>query len=112
MGGRGVIGIQPPLHKEKKCLPQISVYAPNFIPPNARAYKVINLGGGAKFARSVFFIFLESQNQAIRTSFLDLQSSPIKIWGKLVKWFLSYDRTNKQTNRNYNFIYNDNLFGT
>ena len=32
-----------------------------------------------------------------------------QIWGKSVKWFMSYDRTNnqtnKQTNRDYNFIH-------
>ena len=43
---------------------------------------------------------------------MGLPSSPIKIWGKSVQWFLSYDRTNKhtdrQTNRDYNFINKDN----
>ena len=34
-----------------------------------------------------------------------LPDSPIKIWGKSVKGFLSYDRKNKQTNIDYNFIY-------
>ena len=34
-----------------------------------------------------------------------LSSSPIKILGKSVEGFLSYDRTNKQTNRDFNFIY-------
>ena len=34
-----------------------------------------------------------------------LPSSPIKILGKSVKGFMSYDRTYKQTdNRDYNFI--------
>ena len=32
-------------------------------------------------------------------------SFPIKIWGKSAQRFLSYDRKNKQTNRDYNFIY-------
>ena len=36
-----------------------------------------------------------------------IPSSPMKIWGKSVNMFLSYDRTNKQTNRDYNFIYID-----
>ena len=40
-----------------------------------------------------------------------LQSFPIKIWGKSVQGFLSYDRTTKQTNehpnRDYNFIFLD-----
>ena len=36
---------------------------------------------------------------------MGLLSSPIKIRGKPVKGFMSYDRTNKQSNRNYNFIY-------
>ena len=30
---------------------------------------------------------------------MGLTSSPIKIWGKSVQGFLSYDRTNKQTPR-------------
>ena len=30
----------------------------------------------------------------------------IKIWGKSAKGFLSYAGTYKQTNRDYNFIYN------
>ena len=51
---------------------------------------------------------LESQNQAKNIS-VGLPSSPIKIWGKSVQGFLSYDQTNKQTdtmtNRDYNFIY-------
>ena len=38
---------------------------------------------------------------------VDLPSYPIKIWGKSVKGFLSYDLTNKQTNRDYNFIHRD-----
>ena len=38
-----------------------------------------------------------------------LPSSPIKIWGKSVEGFLSYDRTNKHTNRYYNFIFIDIL---
>ena len=36
---------------------------------------------------------------------MGLLSSPIKIRGKPVKGSMSYDRTNKQSNRNYNFIY-------
>ena len=32
-------------------------------------------------------------------------SSPVKILGKSVNGFLRYDRTNKQTNRDYYFIY-------
>ena len=32
---------------------------------------------------------------------------PNQMWGKSVHGFLSYGRTNKQTNRDYNFIYID-----
>ena len=38
---------------------------------------------------------------------MGLSSSPIKIWDKSVQGYLIYDRTNKQTNRDYNFIYID-----
>ena len=38
-----------------------------------------------------------------------LPRSAIKIWGKSVEGFLRYDRTNKQINRDYNFIYIDIL---
>ena len=38
---------------------------------------------------------LESQNQTKNIS-VGLPSSPIKIWGKSVQGFLSYDRTNKK----------------
>ena len=41
---------------------------------------------------------LESQNRAENIP-VSLSSSPIKIWGKSVQGFLSYDRINKQTNR-------------
>ena len=41
---------------------------------------------------------LESQNQAKNVPG-GLPSSPIKINGKSVQGFLSYDRTNKQTDR-------------
>ena len=41
---------------------------------------------------------LESQNPAKNIPF-GLPSSPIKMWGKSVQGFLSYDQTNKQTNR-------------
>ena len=34
-----------------------------------------------------------------------LPRSPIKIWGKSVQGFLSYDRTTKQTKKDNNFIY-------
>ena len=47
---------------------------------------------------------LESQNQA-KNIHVFLPSSPIKIGGKSSNWFLSYDRTYKQTNRDYYFIY-------
>ena len=50
---------------------------------------------------------LESQNQAKNIP-VGLPSSPIKIWGKSVQGFRSYERTIKQTdrqaNRDYNFI--------
>ena len=46
---------------------------------------------------------IESQNQAQNIP-VALSSYPIKIWVKSVQWFLSYDRTNKQT-RDYNFLY-------
>ena len=46
---------------------------------------------------------LESQNQVKNIS-VGLPSSPIKICGESDKGFLSYDRTPKQTNRDYNFI--------
>ena len=36
---------------------------------------------------------------------MGLETSSIKILGKTVQWFMSYDRTTKQTNRDYNFIY-------
>ena len=49
---------------------------------------------------------LESQNQA-KNILVDLPSSQIKIWRKSVQGSLSYDRTNKKTNRDYNFIYID-----
>ena len=39
---------------------------------------------------------LESLNQT-KDNPVGLPSYPIKIWGKLVQGFLSYDRTNKQT---------------
>ena len=52
----------------------------------------------------------ESQSQAKNIPVV-LPSSPIKIRGKSVKGFLSYDRTNKQpdrqTNKDYIFIYKD-----
>ena len=39
-----------------------------------------------------------------------LPGYPNKIWGKSVSGLLGYDRTNKQTNRDYNFIYIDYIF--
>ena len=36
---------------------------------------------------------------------LVLSCLTIKIWGELIKLFVSYDRTYKQTNRYYCFIY-------
>ena len=47
---------------------------------------------------------IKSQNQAENIPVV-LPCSPIKIWGKSVKVLLSYDRTYKQTNEEYNFIY-------
>ena len=46
---------------------------------------------------------LDSQTQA-KYILVFLSSSPIEFWGKSVKGFLSYDGTNKQTDRDYNFI--------
>ena len=46
---------------------------------------------------------LESQNQALNIPVV-LTSFKIKIWGKLVKGFMSYDLTYKQANRDYYFI--------
>ena len=40
-----------------------------------------------------------------------LPGSPIKIWGKLVKGFMSYDRTYKQSNRDYYFVNKDCKLG-
>ena len=40
----------------------------------------------------------ESENQVKNIS-VALSSSQIKIWGKSVKGFMSYDRTHKQTNK-------------
>ena len=42
------------------------------------------------------FLNLESQNQ-VKNIFVGLPSSSIKICGKSMQEFLSYDRTNKQT---------------
>ena len=52
---------------------------------------------------------LESQNKA-KNIFVVFPSFPIKIWGKSVQGFPSFDRTNKQTNRDYYFIYIDTSF--
>ena len=38
-----------------------------------------------------------------------LQVPPIKIWGQSVQGFLSFDRTNKETNRDKIFIFMDKL---
>ena len=54
------------------------------------------------FALKINPLHLESHNQASNFS-LALSSSPYQ--GQSVKGFMSYDRTNKQTNRDYNFIY-------
>ena len=62
------------------------------------------LQGNEIFAIKVDPHNLESINPAKNIT-VGLQSSPTKIWGKSVKGFLSYDRTNIQTNINYNFIY-------
>ena len=50
------------------------------------------------FSVKVDTLNLEFQIQAKNIP-VGLPSSPIKIWGKLVQGFLSYDRTNKQTDR-------------
>ena len=49
----------------------------------------------AIFLEKVDTLNLESQNLDKNIS----QSSPIKIWGKSVKGFLSYERKNKQTDK-------------
>ena len=80
------------------------------LPPFTRTWTI--LSGNKIFAIKVDLLNLESQNQAKNIS-VGLPISPIKIWGKSVQGFLSYDRTNKQTdwqtdrltNRDYNFIY-------
>ena len=54
--------------------------------------------GKLKFVIKVDQLNVESQNQA-KDLPVGLPSSPIKIWGKSVQGFLSYDRTNKQTER-------------
>ena len=46
---------------------------------------------------------LESQNY-FKNIPVVLPSTLIKIWGKSVKRFLSYDRTYKQTNRDYKYL--------
>ena len=51
---------------------------------------------------------ISEQNQEIPVA---RSSSPIKIWGKSVHGFPSYDQTNKQTNSDQNFIYIDSLTG-
>ena len=63
------------------------------------------------FAWELNFLFksqpilnLKSQNQTKNIPVV-LPSYPIKIWGKSILEFLSYDLTNQQTNRDYNFIY-------
>ena len=47
---------------------------------------------------------LESQNKAKNIT-VDLPSSQINIWGKSANRFQSDDRTNKQSNKDYYFIY-------
>ena len=49
---------------------------------------------------------LESQNQALNIPVV-LPSFKIKIWGKLVKGFMSYDRTYKQTSNQGLLLYID-----
>ena len=60
------------------------------------------LPGNKIFAIKVDLLNLESQHHA-KNIHVGLLSSPIKIWGKSIQGFLSYDRTN----RDYNFIYID-----
>ena len=55
------------------------------------------------FAIKIDSIKLESQKQTQDIP-VGLLRSPMKIWGESVLRFLSYDRTNKQANRDYNFI--------
>jgi len=72
----------------------------------------VYLAAIGRFYRETKFLLsmsthLESQNQAKNIS-LALPSFPIKIWGKSVLGFLSYDRTNKQTRQTeIVFIYID-----
>ena len=62
----------------------------------------IVLPGNTIFVIKVNSLNLESQNQTNNIQ-VALRSSSIKIKGKSVKGFLS--RTNKQTNRDFKFIY-------
>ena len=64
--------------------------------------------------KTLKLLFIQSHNiqgggvyvlLACQIHFVVLPSFPIKIWGKSVQEFLSYDRKNKQTSRDYNFIY-------
>ena len=69
---------------------------PRILPPFTRTWTI--LPGKWIFASKVDPLNLESQNQA-KNSLVGLPSSTIKIWGKSVKELLSYDRRNKQTDK-------------
>ena len=74
------------------------------LPPLTRAWSKIK--SSAIFLLKVDLLNLESQNQTNNIP-VGLPSSPIKIWGKSVQSFLSYDRTNKKISNKYNFIFKD-----
>ena len=67
-----------------------------FPPPVKGRIANPNLSGKLIFCFQVDPLNLESQNQAKNIT-VGLPSALIKIWSKSVQWFLSYDRTNKQT---------------
>ena len=75
----------------------------------ARKFKCITAARGVIVSLTIYptlvvnqdFSYLEFQNQAKNIS-VALTSFRIKIWGKSVKGFHSYDQKNQQTN---NFIY-------
>ena len=63
------------------------------------------LQGNLIFAIKVDPLNLESQNRLRIFSWLILSSSPIKIYGKSVQGFLSYDQTKKQTDKQRSQLY-------
>ena len=51
------------------------------------------------FTLKLNFCYESGSNLKAKNIYVVLPSFPIKIWGKLVKGFLNYDRTFKQTHR-------------